>query len=97
MIVRRVRRWSASVVRSACVAAERMVVGDFNESDLEAVGILDPHLDESPWLPSGRLCDRHAGGRKPLVLRSDVPHLHPERQTHRWLFGLTGDLKQAAP
>src|SRR3954453_10445714 len=87
---------SASVVRSACVAAQRMVLGDFHESDSEAVGIFDPHLDQSPGLPSGWLCDRHAGGRKPLVLRGDVPHLHPERQTHRWLLGLTGDLEQTA-
>ena len=84
---------SASVVRSACVAAKWMVVGDFHESDSHAVGIFDPHLEQSPWLPSGRLCDRHAGGRKPLVLRRDIPHLHPERQTYRWLLGPPGDLQ----
>src|SRR4051794_35673470 len=95
LATRRRHPGSASVVRSACVAAEWMVVGDFHESDSEAVGIFDPHLDQSPWLPSRRLCDRHASGPKPLVLRSDIAHLHPERETHRWLLGLTGDLKQA--
>src|SRR3954467_1214949 len=85
---------SASVARSALVAAEGMVVGDFHESDTYAVGIFDPHLDQSPRLSSGRLCDRHAGGRQAIVLRGDVPHLQPERQTHRWLLGLTGDLQQ---
>ncbi len=91
---RRRRPVSGSSVRSPGVAAEWMVVGDFHESDSHAIGICDPHLDQSPWLPSGRLSNRHAGGRKPLMLRSDIPHVQPERQTHRWRLGLTGDLQQ---
>ena len=72
---RRFRLVSASAVGSALVAAEGMVVGDLHDNDSHAVGICDPHLDQAPRLPSGRLCHRHAGGGKPIVLHGDVPHL----------------------
>ncbi len=62
---------------SALVTAKGVILRDFHESDPHAVGIFDPHLDQSPGLSPGRLQDRHAGGRKAIVFSGDVPYLQP--------------------
>jgi hypothetical protein len=72
-----------------------MVLGHLHHGNPHAVGIFDPHLDESPGLPSGRPGDRHTDGGQPLVFTGDIPHLKPYFEPHGWLLGMTRDLEQA--
>ena len=80
---------------SALVAAKRVVLGDLHHGDPHAVGIFDPHLDQSPRLLSRRSGDRDTGVGQPLVFTGDIPHLKPYFEPHRWLLGMTRDLEQA--
>ena len=55
-----------------------MIGGNLDEDDLNAIGILDPHFNQSPglryWLPE----DTDACRSQPTVLRVNVPHLDPD-------------------
>jgi hypothetical protein len=64
------------------------VIGwDFDQNDLNTVGVLDPHLGQSPRL--GYRCTKNAGtGRgQPLMLSVNISHLKPE---HHRLPGSAG-------
>jgi hypothetical protein len=71
-----------------------MVVGNLDQSDSNAVGVLDPHLDQAPWLQLGRLCDGHVGRRKSMVLSGRVTDLQPQRQPLGAVLCLTRHLEQ---
>ena len=73
-----------------------MIGGNLDQDDLDAIGVLDPHLDQAPWLGYGPPDDRNPGRGQPGVLGVDIPDLHPD---HHRLPGRAGpvprDLKQA--
>jgi hypothetical protein len=54
----RVATWR---LRRSLVTAERVADGDFDQDDPDAIRILDPHLDQSPWLDRGFPDDRYTG------------------------------------
>src|SRR6266567_643388 len=45
------------------VAAERMIGGNLDENDPDAIRVLDPHLNQTPGLGLGPAQDMNAGGR----------------------------------
>jgi hypothetical protein len=47
------------------VTAERVTVGNLDQDDPDAVGVLDPHLDQAPWLGYRLPYDRDSGGGQP--------------------------------
>jgi hypothetical protein len=57
-----------------------MVCGDLDENDWYPVGILEPHLDQSPgldlWFPQ----HLDSSCRLPFILSADVADLEPEHQ-----------------
>jgi len=55
-----------------------VVGGDFHQNDPDAVGILDPHLGQSPWLGYGLTQHAHARRQQPLVLGGEISHLEPD-------------------
>src|SRR5215212_1873179 len=93
------RSWSAPLpgVASTLVPAQGMVIGNLDQSDSNAVGVLDPHLDQPPWLQLGRLCDGHVGRRESTVLSGRITDLQPHRQPLRALLSLTRYLEQPVP
>ncbi len=72
-----------------------MVLRDLDYGEPHAVGVFDPHLDQSPGLPSGRSGDRHSGVGEPLVFMEGIPHLEPEFEPRRRLLGKTRALERA--
>jgi hypothetical protein len=69
---------------------------NLDQDDLDAIGVLDPHLDQAPRLGYGPPDDGNPGRGQPGVLGVDIPYLHPD---HHRLPGrarpVPGDLKQA--
>ena len=76
--------------------AERVIGGNLDQDDLDAIGVLDPHLGQAPGLGRGPPDDGDPGRGQPGVLGVDIPYLHPD---HHRLPGrarpVPGDLKQA--
>jgi len=65
-----------------------VIGGNLDQDDPDAVGILDPHLDQPPGLGCGFADDRDSGRGQPSVLGADIPSSHSRsRRTHtcRWL------------
>lgn len=60
---------------SALVAAEGVIVGDFDRNDLDAVGVFNPHFDQPPQLRPWRLCGNRADRHKTIVFGG--PWRHP--------------------
>ena len=52
-----------------------MVGRHLDEDDRQAIGIVQPHLDQTPGLESRRPVDGYAGIRQPPVLGLDVTYL----------------------
>jgi len=52
--------------------------GNLDQDDPDAVGILDPHLDQSPGLGHGFPDDRDSGRSQPGMLLADIPYLDPD-------------------
>src|SRR5580693_6787214 len=78
------------------VTAERVTGGNLDQDDPDAVGILDPHLDQSPGLGHGFPDDRNSGRSQPGMLLADIPRLDPDH--HRLpcrASRVPGDLKQS--
>jgi hypothetical protein len=78
------------------VTAERVAGGNLDQDDPDAVGILDPHLDQSPGLGDRFPDDWYSGRGQPGVFRADIPHLDPDH--HRTLGRpgrVPGDLEQS--
>ena len=77
------------------ITAQRVIGGHLDQDNLQAVGILDPHLGQAPWLYPGLAQNSHACGAEPLMLRLHVPHLEPDH--HRLLRSgspVPGDFQQ---
>jgi hypothetical protein len=72
------------------------VIGrDLDQDDPDAVGVLDPHLDQAPglryWLPH----DRDSGRGQPGMLGADIADLDPDHHRAPGRAGrVPGDLKQ---
>jgi len=56
--------------RRSRVTAERVVGRNLDQHDPEVVGILDPHLDQSPRLGRGFPDDRYSGRGQPVASRA---------------------------
>jgi hypothetical protein len=73
------------------------VIGrDLDQDDADAVGVLDPHLDQAPgfrhWLPH----DRDSGRGQPGMLGADIADLDPDHHRAPGRAGrVPGDLKQS--
>src|SRR5689334_3418859 len=65
--------------RSVDTAADGMVLGHFDQREAHAIGILDPHLPQPPWL-GGRWLEHGdlTGRHQTCVLRVDIAHLQPQ-------------------
>src|SRR5438552_4239664 len=59
---------------------QRMVLGDLDDGDLEAVGVGDPHLPQSPGFVARRSLDADAGRLQLGVGGVDVADLEPQSQ-----------------
>ena len=73
-----------------------MTGGNLDQDDPDAVGVLDPHLNQSPGLGHGFPDDRCSGRSQPGMLLADIPDLNPDH--HRApcsASGVPGDLKQS--
>jgi hypothetical protein len=73
-----------------------MTGGDFDEDDPDAVGVLDPHLSQSPGLGYRLTQNANPGRGQPLMLGVDIPHLEPDH--HRVpgsAVGVPGALQEA--
>jgi hypothetical protein len=57
-----------------------MAGGNLDEDNLYPVGVLDPHLDQSPGLGLGFLEYTDPGGGQPLMLGVDIADLDPDHQ-----------------
>lgn len=91
------RKQRPVVAEQASIAAERMVIGDFDQDETQSVGILDPRLDQSPRLLLRCAEDSHARCQQAMVLLAHVADLQPQRRG--WagaLGGSAGDFEEAA-
>ena len=55
-----------------------MIGGNLDQDDPDAIGVLDPHLDQSPRLCCGFPDDADSGCDQPGVLGVDIPYLDPD-------------------
>ena len=55
-----------------------MIGGNLDQDDADAVGVLDPHLDQAPRLCCGLPDDADSGRGQPGVLGADIPDLDPD-------------------
>jgi hypothetical protein len=70
--------------------------GNLDQDNPGAVGILDPHLDQSPGLRHGLPDDRDPGRGQPGMLPVDIPYLDPDHhRAPRRAGRAPGDLKQS--
>ena len=72
-----------------------MIGRNLDQDDPDAVGVLDPHLDQAQglrdWLPH----DRNSGCGQPGVLSVNVPYLDPDHHRAPGRAGrVPGDLEQ---
>ena len=76
--------------------AQRVIGGNLDQNDPNAVGVLDPHFGQSPGL-GGRLTENTSSGRgQPVVLSVDIPNLEPDDHRAPGRTGRTpGDLEQS--
>ena len=73
-----------------------MAGGNLDQDDPDAVGVLDPHLDQSPRFGHGFADDRDSGRSQPGMLLPDLPHLDPDHHRVPWRISrVPGDLKQS--
>jgi hypothetical protein len=69
--------------------------GNLDQDDPDAVGVLDPHLDQAPWLRYRLAYDRDSGGGQPGVLGMNVADLDPDHHRAPGRPGrVPGDLEQ---
>ena len=75
-----------------------MVSGNLDQDDPDAVGVLDLHLDQAPWLGYRLPYDRDSGRGQPGVLGVHVADLDPDHHRPSGQAGrVPGDLKQPLP
>ena len=100
--LKQVRAWTvwldggSLLARLARVAAQRVAGGDLDQDDPDAVGVLDPHLGQSPGLFGGLAQHPGPGRGQAAVLGPDVPYLQPDHDRAPGRpGGVTGHLKQS--
>src|SRR3974390_3429247 len=94
-------KFSASAYRSlpwrrsrSRVSPERVIGGNLDQDDRDAVGVLDPHLDQAPRLRCG-VPDDAGGGGQPGVLGVDIAYLEPDHHRAPGRAGrVPGDFEQ---
>jgi hypothetical protein len=70
--------------------------GNLDQDDPDAVGVLDPHLDQSPGLCCGCPDDPDCGCGQPAVLGADISYLDPDRhRAPRSTGPVPGDFEQS--
>jgi hypothetical protein len=77
------------------VTAQWVIGGDFDKNDPHAVGVLDPHLGQSPRLGYRLTQNANTARGQPLMLSVNIPHLQPDH--HRLpdsAVGVPGDLQK---
>jgi hypothetical protein len=73
-----------------------VIGGDLDQDDPDAVGVLDPHLDQSLGLGCRCPDDRDAGLGQPRVLAADIPYLDPDHHRAPGRTGrVSGDLEES--
>ena len=73
-----------------------MTGGNLDQDDPDAVGVLDPHLDQSPGLGQGFPGDRYSCRGQPGMLLAYIPYLDPDQhRLPRSTSRVPGDLKQS--
>jgi hypothetical protein len=65
------------------VTAQWVIGGDLDQDDPDAIGVLDPHLDQPPALRCGLPDDRNSGRSQPGMLAADIPDLDPDHHRAR--------------
>ena len=72
-----------------------MIGRNLDQDDPDAVGVLDPHLDQAPGLRSWLPHNRNSGRGKPGVLSANIAYLNPDHQRAPGRVGrVPGDLEQ---
>ena len=84
---RRVREAGSAGRRRSPVAAQRVIGGNFDQDNGDAVRVLDPHLSQSPRLVYRLTQDPNAGRCQPHMLGIDIPYLEPH---HHRVPGTSG-------
>jgi hypothetical protein len=73
-----------------------VIGGNLDQDDLEAIGVLDPHLGQAPGLGGGPPGDGDSSRGQPSVLGVDIPYLNPDHHRLSERAGpVTGDLEQS--
>ena len=73
-----------------------MIGGYFDENDPDAIGVLDPHLGQSPGLCGRFTQDVNASRSEPVVLGVNVPYLEPDHhRAPRSARRVPGDFQEA--
>jgi hypothetical protein len=73
-----------------------MIGGNLDQDDLEAIGVLDPHFDQTPGLGCGPPDDGDSGSSQPGVLSVNIPYLEPDPHRVPNRTGrMPGDLEQS--
>ena len=71
-----------------------MVGGNLDQDDPDAVGVLDPHLDQAPGLRSRLPDNRDSGRSQPDMLGVNIPDLDPDQHRAPGRAGrMPGDLE----
>ena len=69
---------------------------NLDQDDPDAVGVLDPHLDESPGFGHGFPDDRYSGRGQPGMFLAHIPYLDPDHHRVPWSTSrVPGDLEQS--
>jgi hypothetical protein len=72
-----------------------VIGGNLDQDDADAVGVLDPHLDQAPRLCCGLPDDGDSGRGQPGVLGADIPYLDPDHhRAPRRAGRMPGDFEQ---
>ena len=81
--------------RRSRVTAERVTGRNLDQDDPEAVGVLDPHLDQAPGLRHRLPQDRDSGRGQPGMLGVNIADLDPDHHPGPGRAGrVPGDLEQ---
>jgi len=73
-----------------------VIGGNLDQDDPDAIGVLDPHLGQSPGLRCRCPDDRDAGRSQPAVLGRDIPYLDPDQHRAPGRTGrVPGDLQES--
>jgi hypothetical protein len=88
-------RVAVTAVTPAAGRGERVIGRNLDQDDPDAVGVLDPHLDQTPGLRSRLPDNRDSSRSQPDMLGVDIPDLDPDQHQAPGRAGrVPGDLEQ---